>query len=566
MAYIALLIVIGGILELMGVAVFTPFIQIITAPTVIEENKFLSYTYRIMGFRDTNSFIIGIAVFIIVVYVFKNLFLTYEKNSVYLFSYGMQHRVAKRLLKAYLAENYAYHLKTNPAELIRTIQVDTDYFTKAVIHTLELIMEIVVCSALIVYLFIVSPMITIITSISLFIAVSLYVLFSKKWLREVGRQSQKYGAEILECANQALGGVKEIKVLNREEYFIKKFSHSFSLNMRCIRLSRLASVLPKYFVESICIIGLMLAVIIKMKTDSSNISSFIPQLAVFATAAFRLMPSVGRINEHTSAINNCYPSVNLIYEDLRSVESVQEKKEQVAKLGKMELTDSIKVENISFGYDDSEKEIVKKASFMISRGKTVAFVGESGSGKTTLVDIILGLLIPKSGKVEVDGVDINSNMSGWQKNIGYIPQAIYLSDDSIRKNIAFGIEEDEIDDKAVEEAARKAQLLDFVSSLPEGFETVVGERGARISGGQKQRIGIARALYHNPEVLVLDEATSALDNETEKAVMEAIDGLHGTKTIIIIAHRLSTIQNADLVYEVGEGKVTRREKSEVLGK
>lgn len=563
--YIALLVMVGGVLELMGVAVFTPFIEVITNPELINSNRLLLFLYNTLNFRDTNGFIVGIACGIIVIYVVKNLFLTYEKNAVYKFSYGTQQRVAKRLITAYFKEPYTFHLKTNPAELVRTIQIDADNFTKTIIHVIELVMELLVCAALIVYLFIVSPMITLITSSFLLVTVGTYVIATKEKLKEMGRQNQKYNAKCFAYLNQSFGGMKEIKVLGRENYFIDEYSESLSKSVRCLRLSRLASVLPKYFVEAVCIVGLMVAVIIEVRTDTANIDKFIPQLAVFATAAFRLMPSVGRINEHTVAINSNIPSIMLIYKDLRSVENIDKKGILTSKgLDRLELSNEISVDDVTFKYPDADSNVIDGVTFSIPKGKTVAFIGESGAGKTTMADIILGVLEPQSGNILADGKDVYSNLRLWQKNIGYIPQSIYLSDDTIRNNIAFGIDEKLVDDCAVREAARKAQLLSFIESLPDGFDTVVGERGARLSGGQRQRIGIARALYHDPEILVLDEATSALDNETETAVMESIDGLHGIKTLIIIAHRLTTIRNADMVFEVCGGKVIERIKFDVV--
>ena len=289
---------------------------------------------------------------------------------------------------------------------------------------------------------------------------------------------------------------------------------------------------------------------------------FIPQLSVFAVAAFRLMPSVGKINEHYSAMLYSVPSLELIYNDLKSVENLIVKSRIVDNDWKFK--DTVKVSHVSYHYPDSEENVLKDINLEIKKGTTVAIIGASGAGKTTLIDVLLGLLEPQYGKLYADGMDVEKNLSTWQKEIGYIPQVIYLSDDSIRNNIAFGIEKEKIDDEAIISALRQAQLHEFVQNLPNGLDTFVGDRGVRLSGGQRQRIGIARALYHNPEILVLDEATSALDNETETAVMEAINSLQGLKTMIIIAHRLTTIQNADAIYEVVDGKTVLREKEEVL--
>ena len=563
--YVLFIVLVGAALELLGVAVFTPFIEAFTNSDAIWTNSILSFIYTTFGFGNISEFILGMASGIIVIYIVKNVFLTYEKNAVYKFSYGMQQRVAGRLINAYLRKPYVFHLKTNPAELVRTIQVDADNLCKTVIHVIELVTELIVCASLVIYLFIVSPMITIITAAFLFVFVSIYIFYTKERLRRLGKRNQAFNGECFKYLNQSFGGIKEIKVLGREDYFVRKYSYSLAQSVRCLRLSRLASVLPKYFVESVCIVGLMLAVIIEVKTNNANIDKFVPQLAVFATAAFRLMPSVGRINEHTAAINTNSPSIMLIYNDLLDVGSASKSIPQKLSDGnRLSLDKGIKVENIVFGYPDSDKNVINDVSFCIPKGKTVAFIGESGAGKTTMADIILGVLEPQNGRILADSDNVFDNLEMWHENIGYIPQVIYLSDDTIRNNIAFGIDSKEIDEKAVIEAARKAQILDFINSLPDGLDTVVGERGARISGGQRQRIGIARALYHDPEILVLDEATSALDNETETAVMEAIDGLHGVKTMIIIAHRLTTIKNADIVIEIGGGKAVLRDKEEVV--
>ena len=290
---------------------------------------------------------------------------------------------------------------------------------------------------------------------------------------------------------------------------------------------------------------------------------FVPQLAVFAVAAFRLLPSVSKINEHLSAVLYAKPSVELIYYDLMEVEGLNERMPIIDDSWKLQK--KIEVKNISYSYPDGDSDVIKNASLTIDKGSTVAFIGSSGAGKSTLVDILLGLLQPKYGKIYADDMNIFKNLPTWQKEIGYIPQTIYLSDDTIKNNVAFGVEENEIDDEAVTNALKQSQLYEFVEGLLEGVNTFVGDRGVRLSGGQRQRIGIARALYHNPEILVLDEATSALDNDTETAVMEAIDSLQGQKTILIIAHRLTTIRNVDSIFEVSGGMVIQRDKRDILG-
>ena len=390
----------------------------------------------------------------------------------------------------------------------------------------------------------------------LIVCLGIFSLLNKKYSRTWGLEGQESKAKIYQWMNQAIGGIKEIKVLNREEIFVSNYDYFHAKYVRVLRLNRLIGVMPKYIIEMVSMVGMLAAVIIKMYFGQKELQDFVPQLATFAVAAFRLLPATGRINEHMSAVIYASPSVDLIYHDLKEVEELEYSDAKVNT--SWHFTKEIIVKHVSYRYPDGDTNVIEDASFTISKGQTVAFIGASGAGKSTMVDIILGLLTPTLGKIMADGMDIYKNLPTWQKEIGYIPQTIYLSDDTICNNIAFGIEEDKIDEEAVIRVLKQAQLYEFVDSLSEGLDTFVGDRGVRLSGGQRQRIGIARALYHDPQILVLDEATSALDTDTETAVMEAIDHFKGEKTIIIIAHRLTTIKNADVVYEVADGKVKRQ--------
>ena len=311
---------------------------------------------------------------------------------------------------------------------------------------------------------------------------------------------------------------------------------------------------------------MIIAVIVKLLWGRRDLTAFVVQMSAFAVASFRLLPSVGKINAYVNSIMYCRPALDLIYDDLKAIEDyVPEEQEEVKdKVETWHLKEKIELRNISYTYDDADKEVLINVELTIHKGETIALIGSSGAGKTTLADVFLGLLIPQKGHILVDGKNIYDHMDFWHHMLGNIPQSIYLSDDTIRNNVAFGIRDEDIDDAAVEEALKKAQLYDFVQTLDKGMNTFVGDRGVRLSGGQRQRIGIARALYYDPEILVLDEATSALDNETETAVMEAIESLKGLKTMVIIAHRLTTIRNADQIYEVTEGQAVLRRKEDVL--
>ncbi len=559
--------VLGSLLECLGVGIFMPFVNVLMDTSAIHDTWYLEAFYRTFHFKDAESFLTALTVFIIAVFVIKNVYLIGEKYAIYLFSYHTQMKISTRLLEAYMSKPYTFHLNKNVSVLQRSMQEDTNLFASAIIHFMELFIEITVCISLGISLYYISQSMTVIVLGLLAVCMGGFIAISKKFARGFGRECQTYKAKIYQWMNQALGGVKEVKVLGREAYFVDSYQTYYKKYAKGLRISRLLAAIPKYIVEMVSMAGLLIAIIIKIKYGRTDIVTFIPQLSAFAVAAFRLMPSVGRINEHVTNILYASPSVELVYHDLKDVESLEEEgKKQPEQVldSEWEFRRELYIKKVCYRYPGMEENVIDHAEFVIKKGQIVALIGESGAGKTTLADILLGLLPPQYGKIRADEMDIFKNIDKWHKAIGYIPQTIYLSDDTIRNNVAFGIYEEQIDDEAVTEALKKAQLYEFVDGLSDGVETLVGDRGVRLSGGQRQRIGIARALYHDPEILVLDEATSALDNETETAVMEAIESLRGEKTMIIIAHRLTTIRNADVIYEVVDGKVRERAKEQIL--
>lgn len=559
--------VLGSLLECLGVGIFMPFVNVLMDTSAIHDTWYLEAFYRTFRFKDAESFLTALTVVIIAVFVIKNVYLIGEKYAIYLFSYHTQMKISTRLLEAYMSKPYTFHLNKNVSVLQRSMQEDTNLFASAIIHFMELFIEITVCISLGISLYYISQSMTVIVLGLLAVCMGGFIAISKKFARGFGRECQTYKAKIYQWMNQALGGVKEVKVLGREAYFVDSYQTYYKKYAKGLRISRLLAAIPKYIVEMVSMAGLLIAIIIKIKYGRTDIVTFIPQLSAFAVAAFRLMPSVGRINEHVTNILYASPSVELVYHDLKDVESLEEEgKKQPEQVldSEWEFRRELYIKKVCYRYPGMEENVIDHAEFVIKKGQIVALIGESGAGKTTLADILLGLLPPQYGKIRADEMDIFKNIDKWHKAIGYIPQTIYLSDDTIRNNVAFGIYEEQIDDEAVTEALKKAQLYEFVDGLSDGVETLVGDRGVRLSGGQRQRIGIARALYHDPEILVLDEATSALDNETETAVMEAIESLRGEKTMIIIAHRLTTIRNADVIYEVVDGKVRERAKEQIL--
>lgn len=566
LAGVFLLILIGSFMELLGVSVFLPFIQVLMEPEMVQSEVSLRRIYEMFHFQSTDQFLIALGGMICIVYILKNSYLIMMQNAMLKFSYTTRMQLATKLLSTYMAEPYTFHLNRNISELQRSLQYDTGQFMQLINASLQVLAEIAVVMCLGVYLFYTSPTISIVILGLVIVCVGFFTLLSRKYSRRIGKLNEAYNAQLYQWINQSLGGIKEVKVLNRESFFVDSYKDVYKKLIKGAKNNEMFATIPKYILETVCIVGMIIAVIVKLLWGRRDLTAFVVQMSAFAVASFRLLPSVGKINAYVNSIMYCRPALDLIYDDLKAIEDyVPEEQEEVKdKVETWHLKEKIELQNISYTYDDADKEVLSNVELTIHKGETIALIGSSGAGKTTLADVFLGLLIPQKGHILVDGKNIYDHMDSWHHMLGYIPQSIYLSDDTIRNNVAFGIRDEDIDDAAVEEALKKAQLYDFVQTLDKGMNTFVGDRGVRLSGGQRQRIGIARALYYDPEILVLDEATSALDNETETAVMEAIESLKGLKTMVIIAHRLTTIRNADQIYEVTEGQAVLRRKEDVL--
>lgn len=562
---LVVLMIIGSVLELLAVAVFNPFIEVMMQTSSIADDSFLQFFFQHTNIDSVEGYLIALSFIIAVIYVVKNVYLTFEQNAILSFSYRTRMNLATRLLTTYMNEPYTFHLSKNIAEMQRCLQTDTSQFMSLINSCLQLAVEFVTCLALGVYLFHTSHSITVLIGLLLGLCVFIFFIISKKVSSKLGRQNEFYNAKLFQWINQSLGGIKEVKILQREKYFIDSYRTNYKKVIWGARVNELLAAVPKYIVETVAIVGLVLAIVVKLLFGHGALETFVPQMAVFAVAAFRLLPSVGKINAYVNNVMYTKASLDMIYQDLCEIEKNKPiDVEWEGKTENWEFKKGVFAEHITYHYPDSDTEVLHDITLEIPKGKTVALIGPSGAGKTTLADIILGLLPPVSGMVKMDDKDVYANLKNWRQKLGYIPQSIYLSDDTIRNNVAFGIYENQIDEDAIWKALEKAQLKEFVQGLENGLDTYVGDRGVRLSGGQRQRIGIARALYHDPEILVLDEATSALDSSTEQAVMESIESLQGFKTMIIIAHRLTTIKNADLVYEVSGGTVIQRKKEDVL--
>lgn len=560
------IIFIGAFVELLGVSAILPIINIALDPSYIDEQWYLLMIKDAMGFTDVKQMLVFLALALILIYILKNIYITMMYNLEYRFIFNNQRRFAVRMLNCYMQQDYLFHVSKNVAELQRNVTDDVNGFFTVILNGIQLVTELSVCVVLAICLFTIDMVTTIVVAtLALLFGMFLAFVYKKVLVRK-GECNRDLSVQVMKWILQAFSGIKEIKVANSEAFFVLNYENNYKQKAVLQRQQSMLKFLPRPLMETVCICGLLLAMIIKLQFGGADVKEFVPALSAFAVASFRLLPSFNRITGFMGAIMFELPAVNAIYGDLIEIEKLMQQKKQKENASlQIVLKNSILVDKVSFHYPENEKWILHQASLEILKNHSIGLIGESGAGKTTLVDIILGLLEPQNGSVRIDGVDIRKHIQSWHQCIGYIPQTIYLMDDTIRANIAFGVSEAQIDEAQLDRALREAQLDKFVHSLPEGMNTVIGERGVKLSGGQRQRIGIARALYRNPQVLILDEATSALDNETEKEVMEAIDGLHGQRTLIVIAHRLTTIQNCDVIYEVGDGMIVKRTHQEIFG-
>lgn len=474
----------------------------------------------------------------------------------YSYTFDNQKRMSSRMLNCYMKQPYLFHLRNNSAELIRNINSDVNMMFQAIISVLGTISEACVCGILGIYLLIQdkSLAIGVVSIFGLFLLV--FAKRFKQYYRRIGAENRVYNAGIVKWLHQSFGGMKETKILGREDYFQSQFDYNYNHWAELEKKYRFMQVAPKMVMETVAITSLLLVIILKLLNGTQS-AYFISTISVFAVAAIRMLPSVNRITANIGVIMFNMPAFDAVYHDLKEIEELTLKLEKERGSEQiLPFEQEICLDGVTFGYPEKEENVLENVSIAIRKHQSIALIGPSGAGKTTLADIILGIIHPNSGAVLVDGVNIAEHPTGWRKNLGYIPQSIYLMDDTIKNNILYGQECE--DETQLWRAVEEAQLKEFVLSLEKGLDTVIGENGVCLSGGQRQRIGIARALYMNPDVLVLDEATSALDNETEAAVMEAINHLSGNKTLIIVAHRLSTIEKCDVVYEVKDKNVIQK--------
>jgi ABC-type multidrug transport system fused ATPase/permease subunit len=642
------LMAIAALLETFTVGIIPAFVALLGNPGLIQSNPTLNWLYQMGGFSSSNSFLLWSSLALIGIYIAKSTYLAALSFGQYRFLYSKLIATTTRLFAAYVHKPYTFHLQRNTAQLIRNVSFDVEQmFVGVLLPCMSMASELMVITLIALLLILIEPITATIAALFLGIAMAIFMQYIRRSLNYQGKQRQHYHGQMIQWINQGLGGIKEVKVLGREDFFVDAFEQNCEIAGRSKQWLGLSSQLPNLFIETIVIVSVLAMVAIILAQGKSS-QSVLPTLSLFAIAALRLMPSVKRIMSYSNSIRFYRAALDTVYRDLvelnqspaisltagslavsglgktkasQSKPNGQESKQAVAiapnlspwldrpeaqealepqnhhhqanahdnNLSQPQATDpvpdappkvlqtadrltfnhQIAIRNITYKYPNANQQAIENVSLAIPKATSIALVGSSGAGKTTLADLILGLLVPDRGQILVDGHNIHATQTAlddWQRLIGYIPQQIYLSDDTICHNIAFGLSETQIDRDRVWKSVMAAQLDQLINQLPDRLETIVGERGIRLSGGQKQRVGIARALYHNPEILIMDEATAALDNITETEFVKALESLSDQKTVIMIAHRLSTVKNCDRLYFLQNGGILAAgDYTELLG-
>lgn len=563
------LVVIGAAFETLGVAAVLPFIYAVLDTEQLWGNSYIVMFADAFGVNTDAGLIISLGVLIGIFYVFKNLFMMFISYMENKFKANFAYELSKLMLHSYMKRPYIYFLGTNSAEMIRGLNDDINSINDMMTALFKIFSIAFMMVGIGVFLVVQEPVMALGIGVLAVVIFILIVFVIKKKIRELGKLKILYATEAYKYAYQAVNGIKEISIMKREDYFLDSYTSVTSKKKEADIVYNSISVSPERIVEAVFVCGIVGIVCIQVGAGSMT-TTLITNLAAFAVGAMRIMPSLSTMTTRMTQLMYLRPALSGI---CNNIEAARNQEKMLLKMQSsidnrehtQEFCNEVVIKKIDWRYPNTDMYILKDTGFNIKKGECIALVGRSGAGKTTLADILLGLLRPEKGRVFLDGIDIFTIPYAWSKIIGYVPQTVYLIDDTIRNNVAFGIDAESVEDTKIWNALEKAQLKEFVEALPFKLDTIIGERGVKFSGGQRQRIAIARALYHDPEIMVFDEATAALDGETENAVMDAIIRLRGEKTLIIIAHRLNTISHCNRFYEVGEQKVTEKTREEVLG-
>ena len=545
------LLLIGMVLETLGAGLVVPALALLTQQDFVARYPTLQPFFQALGNPSQQSLVIGGMLALVGVYLVKAIFLAFLAWRQTRFAFGMQAQLSQRLFTVYLCQPYTFHLQRNSAQLIANAITEVTLFIhNGMIPGMLLLTESLVVLGLCSLLLVVEPLGALIVVGVLGTASWGFYRLTRDRITRWGKARQHHDGLRMQHLQQGLGGAKDVRLLGRESDFLAQYRVHNTESARVGGLMHTLQQFPRLWLELLGVSGLAILVISMLAQDRA-LEAVLPTLGLFAVSAFRLMPSINRVMGAVQSLRYGLPAIDVLYKELNlAMPKVADTRSPVTP-----FRDVLELSRVTYVYPGAEEPALKDISLAIQPGESIGFVGASGAGKSTLVDILLGLLTPSTGEIRVDGKDIQTHLRNWQDQIGYVPQSIFLTDDTLRRNVAFGLANDQIDDAAVQHAIHAAQLEEFVTSLPDGLETIVGERGIRLSGGQRQRIGIARALYHDPAVLVLDEATSALDTATEGGVIQAVTALQGTKTIIIVAHRLSTVEHCSRLYRLDEGRL-----------
>ncbi len=551
------LIIISVFLEVLGIGLIVPVVIFFLEDDISGKYPILLGIISFFYSEPEKIHLIQFSLIsLLIVYFVKNLFLSLIAYLESKFSWGAYADVQRRLFDYYINEELSFHSKKNSANLINNTTKEISVFFHVLMHSVVLFSEIFVFLGVALLLIFYQPLAFFTVGAISGLVIGIYNLMTGKKLSTLGKIRQREDELIIQKVQQGLGGIRELKIYNREsgfkDFFIESNKNLFSVSWK----SQFIQKLPKLLLEFATVFSMIIVVLIFLSLDLTT-SYIVTVLALFGLAAVRMLPSLVRIYNSIQIVQFGFPAVDLINKELKEVKDI-EKKENRNEVKRLIFNKSIKIENLSFIYPENKNEIFNKINFEIPKGKLIGIEGASGSGKSTLVDLVLGLIKPDAGKILVDNFDISEALLSWQKNVSYVPQSVFLTDDSIKKNIAFGLKDKEIDKTKLKNAVLASELDQFVKTLPQKLETVIGERGARLSGGQRQRIGLARALYHEPELLVLDETTSSLESEIEKKIMQTILKIQKNKTVIIISHDQKLLSDCEFIYSIENKNIVRK--------
>jgi len=558
---VLILAIIMALFEVAGVASVLPFLSVLANPSLIESNEFLNFLYTFSGISTVENFLFFLGFGAVVIIITAAVVRTLGQYALTRFAQMRRHSLASKLLTHYLSQPYSFFLNRHSSDLSKIILSEVDQVINGVFQPSAIMVgQIFTLFALMSFIFVVDPLVALVASLTLASVYGLIFYSIQAFLKGIGETQINANKQRFEAVGEALGGIKDIKLLGREEYYIKKFDEPSIRMAKTISMSQVAGQIPKFTIEAIAFGGILLLSLVLLYRygghEQNALGQVLPLLGLYAFAGYRLIPSVQLVYFAMTQVQFLTSAIDNIYNDLKDFDS-QDINYKASKISKLDFNSKIELKSLSYSYPKSEGLSLNNINLEIEHGSSIGIIGSTGAGKSTLADIMLGLLTPDLGEILIDGTRLNSkNLSQWQSNVGYVPQDIFLVDSSIKENIAMGLSADEIDESRIEECIELSQLTSFIKNdLPEGSSTMVGERGVRLSGGQKQRIGIARALYNDPKFILFDEATSALDNITEQYVMASLEQLSTVKTLLIIAHRITTLKFCDKIILLENGKI-----------